>query len=322
MSSKTESETTERHYTVACLAGDGVGPEVMAEASLALQEVARLHHFRVLEVHVPFGSEAFQRFGHPLPPATRRAYAAADGILVANTKEPALEGVKADLDLTWRIQRVRLLPSGDVAIVSPLAEDGSEDTSTVERAFALARSRRALVSSVGDGQAWTELVEAAAERHSGVHVEHLTLSEALPLLAHEPERFDVIVADRRFVEALSDMAAFATGARRLVASGRLSDAGPAIFGPTHGSALEIAGQGMADPSAMLLATALLLGEGLGERAAARTLERALRAAQARSLTHDVAGAGLAATTREFTQAVIAELPAARTDTEFFEEVYA
>jgi 3-isopropylmalate dehydrogenase len=322
LSTESSSDTTERHYTVACLAGDGVGPEVMAEASLVLQEVGRLHQVRVTEAHVPFGSEALLRFGHPLPPSTRRAYRAADGILVANTKEPALEGVKADLDLTWRIQRVRLLPSGDIAIVSPLAEDPEEGERIVERAFALARSRRARVSSVGDGRAWAERVESAADRHGGVNVEQLTLAEALPLLAHSPQRFDVVVADRLFAEALSDMAAFSTGARRIVASGRLSESGPAIFGPTHGSALEIAGLGVADPSAMLLATALLLGEGLGERAAARTLERALRAAQARSHTHDVVEAGTAATTREFTEAVIAELPAARTDTEFFEEVYA
>src|SRR5207244_2153015 len=56
-----------RRYTVACLSGDGCGPEVMAEASLALQETARLHGFFLEEQHVPFGSEALLRFGHPLP---------------------------------------------------------------------------------------------------------------------------------------------------------------------------------------------------------------------------------------------------------------
>lgn len=310
----------ERHYSVACLAGDGVGPEVMAEASLALQETARLHHFRVTEVHAPFGAEAFLRHGHPLPPPTRRAVAAADAILVANTKEPALEGVKADLDLTWRVQRVRLAPAGDLAIVSPLLED--EDEAVVARAFALARTRRGRVASVGAGGDWQMLVEREHDRHGGVHVEHLTLAQALPLVARAPQRFDVVVADTLFAEALSDMAAFSTGGRRIVASGRLSGAGVGVFGPTHGSALEIAGLGVADPSAMLLAAALMLGEGLGERAAGRTLERALRAAQAHAFTHDVVRAGVAATTREFTEAVLAELPAARTDTEFFEEVYA
>ena len=104
-------------------------------------------------------------------------------------------------------------------------------------AFELARSRSARVTSVG----MDALVAEAAERHQGVHVEHLTLAETLPLLMHTPERFDVVVCDTLFVEALSDMAAYAQEGKRLVASGRLSTAGPGIFGPTHGSALEIAG---------------------------------------------------------------------------------
>jgi 3-isopropylmalate dehydrogenase len=183
----------------------------------------------------------------------------------------------------------------------------------VEQAFELARSRRAQVASVGVDA----LVAEAAEGHQGVHVEHLTLAETLPLLMHAPERFDVVVCDTLFVEALSDMAAYAREGKRLVASGRLSADGPGIFGPTHGSALEIAGMGVVDPSAMLLAAALLLGEGLGERAAGRTLERAVRGALREAHTEGVVRA-----TREFTQAVLAELPRARTDTEFFTEVHA
>jgi 3-isopropylmalate dehydrogenase len=306
-----------REYTIVCLAGDGIGPEVTAEATLALREVARLHHFQLREEHVPFGSEALLRYGHPLPPATRRAYRGADGILVANTKEPALEGVKSDLDLTWRVQSVRLVPRGDVVVVSPLVP--GEDEPTIARAFALARTRRARVTSVGAGVEWNDLVELEADRHQGITVEHLTLAEALPLLAHSPRHFDVVVSDRLFAEALSDMAAFTADGPRIVASGRLGHDGPGVFGPTHNSALEIAGQGVANPSAMLLAASLLLGEGLGERAAARTLERALDAAQELSFTSDVAGTRLAATTREFTEAVVAELPGARTDTEFFVE---
>ncbi len=71
------------------------------------------------------------------------------------------------------------------------------------------------------------------------------------------------------------MAAFAHEDVRMVASGRMSANGTGIFGPTHGSAPEIAGQGVANPMAMLLAASVMLGEGLGERAAAETLERAV-----------------------------------------------
>lgn len=308
-----------RRYAVACLSGDGIGPELMAEASRALAEVSQLHGFAVEEVHAPFGREAFSRFGHALPAATRAACRSADAVLVAATKEPALEGVKADLDLTWRIQRVRLAPGGDLAIVSPLV--GGAEEWAVGRAFDLAGSRQARVLSVGESASWRELVEGAADGYGGMLVEHRTLAEALPLLAHSPGRFDVVVTEQVFAEALSDMAAFVHDGTRIVASGRLSQHGPGVFGPTHGSAPDIAGQGVANPSGILLAAALMLGEGLGERAAARTLERAMaEAIQTGVRTADLAGEGIAATTRSFMDAVLDLLPGARTDTEFFAEV--
>ena len=307
-----------RRYTVAVLAGDGIGPEVTAEASRALAEVAGLHGFRLDEVHLPFGGDAVRRVGHPLPAATRRACRSADAVLVAATREPALEGVKAELDLTWRVTRVALPGDRGLAVVSPLVPEA--DASAVARAFALAVTRRARVVSVGTGPAWRDAVAAATERYDGVEVEHLRLEEALPALAREPERFDVVVTEGPLSEAVSNMAAFADKAARVVASGRLSDAGPGVFGPTHGSALEIAGQGVANPSGMLLAAALMLGEGLGERAAARTLERAVgRTLTGGARTPDLVRSGVAATTREFMDALLAELPRSRTDTEFFVE---
>jgi 3-isopropylmalate dehydrogenase len=59
-------------YTIACLAGDGVGPELMAEASRALVEVSRLHGFGITEEHLPFGGEGVVRFGWRTPCSSRR----------------------------------------------------------------------------------------------------------------------------------------------------------------------------------------------------------------------------------------------------------
>jgi isocitrate/isopropylmalate dehydrogenase len=81
--------TRRPRYVVACLTGNGIGPEVMAEASRALAEVSSLHGFCVDEVHPPFAGEAMTRDGHPLPPATRRATLAAETILVAGSTQPA-----------------------------------------------------------------------------------------------------------------------------------------------------------------------------------------------------------------------------------------
>jgi 3-isopropylmalate dehydrogenase len=307
----------EKRYAVACLSGDGIGPELMAEASRALAEAGRLHGFRVDEVHAPFAGEAVTRHGHPLPASTRAACRRADAILVALTREPALEGVKAELDLTWRVQRVRH-PEGDVAIVSPL--DDQLEPFVVRRAFDLARSRHAHVTAVGDGPAWSTFVTWEAERLPGVHVERLALGDALPLLMTEPGRFDVVVTQLAHAELVSDLAARSDDGARIVASGRLSRTGPGVFGPTHGSAPDIAGQGVANPSGILLAASLMLSEGLGEQAAARTLERAISHALAAGVrTADLAGEGPAATTRDFMDAVLQLMPAARTDVEFLVE---
>ena len=306
--------TRRKRYTVACLSGDGIGPEVMAEASRVLAEVSSLHGFAVDEVHVPFGGDALRRFGHSLPPATRAAYRNADAVLVAATGEPALEGVMAELDLTWRITRVRL-DVGRIEVVSPLADDAR--TLAVERAFALARNRRAHVTSVGSTGAWRDQVDHAAARCPGVVVEHAPFESVVPTLLRDPARLDVVVTEAIYAEALSNTAAHAHGGRRMVASGRLSDAGPGIFGPTHGSAPEIAGQGVANPSGILFAVALMLAEGLGERSAAATLEAGVVATLGDGIgTPDMVEAGSGSTTREFTDVLLAALPSTRTDTEF------
>src|SRR4029078_12150097 len=75
---------------IACLAGSGVGPELMAEAARVLSRLNELHSLAIEEVHVPFAGEAMTRFGHPLPLSTRAAYRKADAILVASPDEPAV----------------------------------------------------------------------------------------------------------------------------------------------------------------------------------------------------------------------------------------
>ena len=306
-----------KRYTVACLSGDGIGPELMGEASRAIAEAGRLHGFAVDEVHAPFAGEAVTRHGHPLPVSTRASCRMADAVLVALTREPALEGVKADLDLTWRVQRVRF-PDGDIAVVSPLVEE--LEPFVVRWAFDLARSRRATVTAVGGGETWEALVSWESEQHPGVEVERPPLSQVLPQLMNAPDRFCVVVTQQEHAQLISDLAAASRNGTRIVASGRLSLDGPGVFGPTHGSAPQIAGQGVANPSGILLAASLMLGEGLGERAAARTLERAVSHALASGArTADLEGRGPASTTRDFMDVVLDLMPSARTDVEFHPE---
>ena len=162
-----------KRYTVACLSGDGIGPEVTAEASRALAVVSGMHGFQVDEVHVPFGGDALRRFGHPLPAVTRAACAECDAMLVAATREPALEVVKAELDLRWRITRVCARGS-ELAVVSPLLDDAVQ--LAADSAFRLAFSRRARLTAVGTSPLWHAALAAAGERWEGVVVEHASPS--------------------------------------------------------------------------------------------------------------------------------------------------
>jgi 3-isopropylmalate dehydrogenase len=312
--------TGRRAYAVACLSGHGTGPEVMMEASRALAQVSRLHGFKVEETHPLFGGEAITQSGHALPPSTRRATLAAQAILVAAAEEPALAGVESELDLQARMDRVVFAPRGGMTILSPLGEAALEWT--VERAFDIACSSKARVSSVGGDARWSWVFGAEAARHDGVLVEELSVGTAVQGLAFEPDRFDVVVAPAPFAEPLVGVAAHGRDPR-VVASGRLARTGPGVFASAHGLAEEIAGQGVANPASMLLATALLLGEGLGERAAAETLAGAvLEACCNGARTPDMVTTGVGATTRQFADVVLSELPFAVTNAEFYREAFA
>jgi 3-isopropylmalate dehydrogenase len=306
-----------RSYTVACLAGDGLGPELMAEASRTLHRVSRLHGFHVDDVHVPFGTEALTRAGHPLPVSTRAAYLEADAVLVAAAGEPALEGVESELDLRAQVTRL-VFAGGGFTLLTPLGEDLAGWT--IERAFESARSSRARLASVDHDEAWQQQVDAVAENYDGVAVEHLSVSQGLPALAFQPERFDVVVTGPVVAPALEEIASMLERDARVVARGRLAGNGPAVFGPLHDHPDDIAGHGVADPSSILLAVSLLLGEGLGERAAARTLAVALTSAQAAGPARSpTAPRRIAASTREFADAVLELLPSATRNAEFLPE---
>jgi 3-isopropylmalate dehydrogenase len=312
--------TSRATYVVACLSGHGIGPEVMAVASQAFAGVSRLHGFDVVEVHPPFGAEAFTQTGRALPAETRKRTLSAQAILVATGNEPALAGVESELDLHARVDRVAFAPRGTVTLVSP--RDESARHSAIVSAFAMARSSRARVTSVGGDAEWTSLVDAEAVHHPGVLVDAVPMKTAASELAFHPDRFDVVVTPTAFAEPLLGLVAH--GHRpRVVASGRLARTGPGVFAPAHGAAEDIAGQGVANPASMLLAAALLLGEGLGERRAAETLTGAVLEACAGGVqTPDMVTTGVGATTREFADAVVTGLAGSLTTAEFYREAVA
>jgi 3-isopropylmalate dehydrogenase len=299
-------------YSIACLAGDGIGPEVMAQASRGMSAAARMHGFALDEEHVPFGADATMRVGHPFPVASRNAALAADAILAATIDRTLLQALESELDLRAAVMRARL--RGDaVTIFAPLRSGAWEWT--LERAATAAHSSRGHLTLVGSEDGWAAEAATASGRDHGLGVTHLSTRRAIRALVSSPDAFDVVVCDLPLLVPLAELA-WCLDNRRVLAWGRLAGNGPGVFGPSHGTAVDIAGQGVADPSSMLLAAALMLGEGLGERGAAATLSSAVSYVRGKS---GLRAAGTVSMTQELTDAVLARLPQSHSNAEFFTE---
>jgi 3-isopropylmalate dehydrogenase len=131
------------------------------------------------------------------------------------------------------------------------------------------------------GAVWSRLVSSVGEEFPDVTVDYLHVDAATIFLTTDPSRFDVIVTDNLFGDIITDLAAAITGGIGLAASGNINPDGtaPSMFEPVHGSAPDIAGQGVADPTAAILSASLLLDH-LGHSAAAAAVEGAVLADRA------------------------------------------
>jgi 3-isopropylmalate dehydrogenase len=155
---------------------------------------------------------------------------------------------------------------------------------------------------------WREVVGRIAGGYPDVELDHLLVDNAAMQLVSRPAEFDVIVTENLFGDILSDEAAMLTGSLGMLPSASLGETGaPGLFEPVHGSAPDIAGQGIANPLATFLSTAMMLRHGLDRPADAERIEAAVDAVLERGLrTPDLAVAGEATVgTDEMTEAVLA-----------------
>jgi len=153
----------------------------------------------------------------------------------------------------------------------------------VRYAFALARTRRKNLTLVHKtnvltfaGSLWSRLVAEVGAEYPDVDVAYQHIDAATIYLVTDPGRFDVIVTDNLFGDIITDLAAAVSGGIGLAASGNIDATGanPSMFEPVHGSAPDIAGQGIADPTAAVMSVALLLNH-IGEDAAAARVDHAV-----------------------------------------------
>jgi 3-isopropylmalate dehydrogenase len=350
---------------IAVLPGDGIGPEIMAEARKVL-DALDLPGLEYVEADV--GGAAYRRHGHPLPPETLETAKTADAVLFGAVGDPACDNLERHLRPEQAIlglrQALGLFANLRPATMFPGLEDLSALRPEVARAidllivrelngdvyfgekairnlddgrrqgfdfmsyaedevrriahvgFRAAQGRKKRLCSVDKAnvletsQLWREVVIETAKEYPDVELSHMYVDNAAMQLVRNPGQFDVIVTGNLFGDILSDQASMCVGSIGLLASASLGEqqteyGTKGLYEPIHGSAPDIAGQGKANPMAMILSAAMMLRHSFGCEADAARIE----AAVAQALADGIKGADLggSAGTVEIGDAVLARL---------------
>ncbi|MGV0380028.1 3-isopropylmalate dehydrogenase [Corynebacterium lehmanniae] len=310
---------------IAVLAGDGIGPEVMAEGLKVLRAVRD----DVETTDFDLGARRYLRNGELLTDADLDALKDHDAILLGAIGDPErvpagvlerglLLPLRFKLDHYVNLRPSRLYPSS----VSPLANPGDIDfvvvregteglyagnggtlrqgtehevasevsqntyhgvSRVVRYAFELAMTRHKKLTLVhktnvlvNAGGLWQRVVDEVAAEFPEVEVDYNHIDAATIYMVQDPQRYDVIVTDNLFGDILTDLAGAVAGGVGLASSGNINAAKefPSMFEPVHGSAPDIAGQGIADPTAMILSVAMML-RFLGDEGNAARIEEAV-----------------------------------------------
>lgn len=208
-------------------------------------------------------------------------------------------------------EKVEAGEDGDRA--SDIVEYTTPEIERVARvAFEAARGRSGKLTSVdkanvvATSRLWRRVVNGISGDYPDVELEHVLVDAAAMYLVQNPKRFDVIVTENLFGDILSDEAAMLPGSMGMLPSASLGEPGkPGLYEPVHGSAPDIAGEGVANPYATILSAALLLRHSLGQTEAAEAIEKAVHACtESGVLTRDLGGKS---GTKEATQAVLNQM---------------
>jgi 3-isopropylmalate dehydrogenase len=141
-------------------------------------------------------------------------------------------------------------------------------------------------------QLWRDVITELAAQYPDVTLTHMLVDNAAMQLVRAPKQFDVIVTGNMFGDILSDEAAMLTGSIGMLPSASLDESGKGLYEPSHGSAPDIAGQGVANPLATILSAAMMLRYSFSWEEAAQRIEQAVQRVLAQGLrTRDIARAG-------------------------------
>ncbi len=171
--------------------------------------------------------------------------------------------------------------SGEQKGFNTMTYSSSEIRRITDVAIKISKKRKSKICSVDKAnvlevsQLWRETVEEIMKNHPDITFSNMYVDNAAMQLVRDPSQFDVIVTNNLFGDILSDLAAMLSGSIGMLPSASLSNIGPGVFEPVHGSAPDIAGKDIANPIAMALSTAMMLRIGLDEKNAADDLELAI-----------------------------------------------
>lgn len=355
------------------LPGDGIGPEITAEA-LRVLEVLRADGLAMEFEQALLGGCAVDATGKPYPEATSRLARDADAILLGAVGGPrwdtlpreqrperGLLGIRSELGVFANLRPAILYPelanasslkpevvSGlDILIVRELTGDiyfgqprGIEERDTpwgrqkvgwntmiyaeeeIRRigrvAFEAARKRGRRLCSVDKmnvlecTQLWRDTITAMAPEYPDVELTHMLVDNAAMQLVRAPKQFDVVVTGNMFGDILSDEASMLTGSIGMLPSASLDAHNKGLYEPSHGSAPDIAGLGVANPLATILSAAMLLRYSGNDESSATRVENAVKQVLAQGYrTGDIHEPGTRRVgTREMGDAVIAALRSA------------
>lgn len=181
----------------------------------------------------------------------------------------------------------------------------------IRKAFEIAKGRNKIVTSIdkqnvlATSKLWRKVADEVAKNFPDVTLEHQLVDSAAMLMITNPAKFDVIVTENLFGDILSDESSVLSGTLGVMPSASHSENGPSLYEPIHGSAPDIAGQGIANPISMILSVAMMLRDSFGRYEDAERIEHAVEETLAAGiLTRDIGGQ---ASTREITEAIIERL---------------
>ena len=347
------------NYSITVLPGDGIGPEVVAEAVKVLNAVGNRFGHSFDTSYGRVGGNAIDEFGTPLPDETVEMCGETDGILFgavggpkwddprAPTRpEDGILAIRKSLGLFANLRPVKVYPQlVNSSPIKPHLLDGVDmiivreltgglyfakpkkrwDTSRGRRGvdtlkyteqeierivrvgFELAQARRKRLTSVDKanvletGRLWREIATEVADDYPDVELEHVLVDAASMQLINNPSHFDVIVAENTFGDILTDEASVLAGSMGMLPSASLSGLPKSngrgrrpvsLYEPIHGSAPDIAGQGIANPIGTILSMASMLRYSLGLDDEAEAVEQSVEGVLAEGYrTPDIAGDG-------------------------------